>query len=306
MADHPDFYSQNFEDVMLARCFSNRLQGFYIDVGAHVEEADSVTKHFYEAGWSGINIEPVKEFADTFDCRNRDITICCAAGAHDGVDTLAISLRTGLSTLDSANAAKADAMGHIAENREIAIKKLDNILLGLGYETLSFEFLKIDVEGFELYVLEGIDLHRYRPEIILCEVTEPNSSQKSENYAEICNRVEGFDYLPVYFDGLNQWWCAIEKMNTLASHFTLPPGVFDSPTLTPYHSYSTLRQLARSAEHVNNLHLQLVSTIASRDHAIAAREATEQEINTMKASWHWRIASFPLKLARLAKKRMAL
>ena len=42
------FYSQNFEDVILARCFSNIEHGFYLDVGAQSEEADSVTRYFYE------------------------------------------------------------------------------------------------------------------------------------------------------------------------------------------------------------------------------------------------------------------
>ena len=51
-------YSQNFEDVMLWRALKDVENGFYIDVGANHPAIDSVTKLFYENGWSGINIEP--------------------------------------------------------------------------------------------------------------------------------------------------------------------------------------------------------------------------------------------------------
>ena len=304
MADRPDFYSQNFEDVMLARCFSARSQGFYIDVGAQHEEIESVTKHFYEAGWSGVNIEPVEEFADTFKCRRRDITVCCAAGSKESSGSLAISLRTGLSTFDRSNAAKADAMGYIEETREIAIRKLDDILLDLGYDTLSFEFLKIDVEGFELDVLKGINLHRYRPEIILCEVTEPNTSQKSSIYTEICEKVEAFNYHPIYFDGLNQWWCTAEKRYIYSSCFNLPPGVFDSTTITPYSGFNCRKQFNHSEEQAKEAQRQLASVTMRMDSAIASRNAIEKEINAIKSSRSWKITHLLLKMAKLARKEV--
>ena len=49
-------YAQNFEDVIIMRCFKDVEEGFYIDVGAQDPESDSVTRVFYERGWSGINI----------------------------------------------------------------------------------------------------------------------------------------------------------------------------------------------------------------------------------------------------------
>jgi hypothetical protein len=304
MADRPDFYSQNFEDVMLARCFSDRSQGFYVDVGAQHEEVESVTKHFYEVGWAGVNIEPVKEFAETFKCRERDITICCAAGAQEGTDTLAISLRTGLSTFDRSNAAKANAMGHIEESREIAIRKLDDILLDLGYETLCFEFLKIDVEGFEIDVLNGIDLRRYRPEIILCEVTEPNTSQKSSGYAKICEIVEDFDYRPIYFDGLNQWWCTSEKQSIYSPCFNLPPGVFDSAIITPYSGFNCRNQLSLSEKQSKDVQRQLAEVTLRMNGAIASRDAIEKEINAIKSSRSWRATRLLRKLTSIARKAL--
>ena len=47
-------YAQNFEDVILQRCFANIKNGFYIDLGAWSPDIDSVTKSFYLRNWTGI------------------------------------------------------------------------------------------------------------------------------------------------------------------------------------------------------------------------------------------------------------
>ena len=50
-------YAQNAEDVVLARVFAGRNTGRYVDVGACDPVRDSVTKHFYDHRWRGINVE---------------------------------------------------------------------------------------------------------------------------------------------------------------------------------------------------------------------------------------------------------
>src|SRR5207244_11246577 len=52
-------YAQNGEDVVLRRVFAGGPLGFYIDIGGNYPSEGSITRHFYEHGWSGINIEPV-------------------------------------------------------------------------------------------------------------------------------------------------------------------------------------------------------------------------------------------------------
>lgn len=55
-------YAQNFEDVMLWRALGHIENGFYVDIGAQHPTIDSVSKAFYERGWSGINVEPVDAY----------------------------------------------------------------------------------------------------------------------------------------------------------------------------------------------------------------------------------------------------
>jgi len=79
-------YAQNFEDVMLARVFKGREKpGFYIDVGAMDPTDGSTTRHFYDLGWHGINIEPDSRFYERLVAnRTRDINLNVALGeAHE-------------------------------------------------------------------------------------------------------------------------------------------------------------------------------------------------------------------------------
>ena len=290
-----NFYSQNFEDVLLARCFADQSIGFYIDVGAQHEEADSVTRYFYERGWNGINIEPVSEFAETFECRDRDKTVCCAAGSQEVTMPMSVSLASGLSSFDKVNTAKTKAMGLIAETRLIKIRTLNSILCDLGISQTSFEFLKVDVEGFELEVIKGIDLNRFRPRIILCEVTDPNTINKTSSFGQLCHEIEAFQYQYVYFDGLNQWWCATESYDELAQHFTLPPGVMDSTTLTPYSGTLARKQLSDAHNQLSDAQNQLI--IAEK-----AMLQANKRLAALHASLSWRITSPLRNIAQLINK----
>ena len=51
-------YAQRFEDLYLMRCFGDRADGFYIDIGSGHPVYDNVSFAFYLKGWSGITVEP--------------------------------------------------------------------------------------------------------------------------------------------------------------------------------------------------------------------------------------------------------
>lgn len=113
-------YAQNFEDVILHRALKDIKNGFYIDVGANDPVADSVTKAFYDAGWRGINIEPVSEWFEKLEQdRPEDINLQVAAGSHQGSASFYEVLGTGLSTMD-----KSIAENH-ASTHGFGIKEYD-------------------------------------------------------------------------------------------------------------------------------------------------------------------------------------
>ncbi len=80
--------SGNFEDVLLWRAFRKTEAGFYIDAGAFEAsgpELNSVTRAFYEAGWTGINIvSDPRCFEQVRQLRPRDLNMLGKLGRTPG------------------------------------------------------------------------------------------------------------------------------------------------------------------------------------------------------------------------------
>jgi FkbM family methyltransferase len=217
-------YAQNFEDVMLARVFAGRTTGFYVDVGAADPVNLSVSKWFYDLGWSGLNIEPNKQLFDRLAAdRSRDINLNCGAGATTSEAQLFEPDVGELSSFDSRVQEKAQSSGVPGSTRTVAVTPLTD-LLKIHCPGRAIDFLKIDVEGWEAEVLKGLDLRQFRPIVILIEATAPQT--QVESHTEWEPRVLSADYSFVYFDGVNRFYLANEHAD-LKKHFATPPNVFD-------------------------------------------------------------------------------
>ncbi len=217
-------YAQNFEDVLLWRALGDIERGFYIDVGAYHPDTHSVTRAFYDRGWSGVNIEPLPDAARRLAAaRPRDVTLRIALGAQPAELPFYRIEGTGLSTLDPAIAAGHAAAGLPATRDHVAVLTLAEICA--LHASADIHFLKIDVEGAERAVLQGADLVRYRPWIILVEATAPNSTTQTHQEWEPLLREAEYDF--VWFDGLNRYYVAHERADALAPAFRTPPNVFD-------------------------------------------------------------------------------
>lgn len=241
-------YAQNFEDVILWRALKHVQRGFYIDVGAMDPSQDSVTKAFYEQGWRGINIEPVTQWYERLEKeRVRDINLQIVAGAQEGETIFYEIPNTGLSTVDKSIAEKHESENNYRKiERIILIKTLNEICL--QYHVAPLHFLKIDVEGSEKQVLQGIDFSILRPWIILIESTFPNT--QIENHVEWDPILLAANYEFVYFDGLNRFYLAYEHQE-LKDNLRTPPNYFDGFILdgsTPYCNHIMAQTVRTSAD----------------------------------------------------------
>src|SRR5262245_7976911 len=161
-------YAQNAEDVLLRRVFGGQARGFYLDVGANHPVRNSVTKHFYDRGWSGINCEPGSVFAALRRARPRDICLPVAVSNCEGARTFyEIPGEPGFSTLDPALARGYEAGGLAHRARTVPTRTLDSICA--EYVTGPIDFLSVDTENHEREVLEGADWQRFRPRVVLVE-----------------------------------------------------------------------------------------------------------------------------------------
>ena len=218
-------YSQNQEDVVLFRLVQLVPEGFYVDVGAAHPVLDNVTYALYEAGWRGINIEPMKREADLLrEIRPRDITCEVAAGEATGRVTLyeAPIENRGATTADKELVEVYKSTGQSFGSFEVEVARLDKILEDNQIQTVHV--LKIDVEGFEKSVIQGSSIEKYRPWVLVIEATRPNSTVDVS--AEWEQLVLSAGYVLTLFDGLNKFYVR-DDMPDLVTLMSIPANVFD-------------------------------------------------------------------------------
>ncbi|MGH1573407.1 FkbM family methyltransferase [Methylobacterium sp. P31] len=268
-------FAQNFEDVMLWRVFQNAGTGFYIDIGAHDPTIDSVTRAFYERGWSGINVEPVEnEFNLLSKERSRDINLNVAVGRSSGAMPFYIFPGTGLSTFSRDNALMHMSHGHAVTEREVAVMTLAEIFE--KHVTKDVDFLKIDVEGGEHEVLLGADFRFFRPKIILIESTLPGSQQSNHKLWE--SILTEADYRFVWFDGLNRFYVSAEQFDSLNGFFDRPPNIFDGFVSRNFSNASQAEEAWLRSE--------WKAAVALKDFVVAERDALSAERDWLRNEWN--------------------
>lgn len=209
-------YAQNREDVVLHRALSGQPKGFYIDVGANDPTICSITRAFYELGWHGINIEPVRGvFRRLVAERTRDINL------NIGISNCQQTLRfyeclneSTLSTFAPASAAwwAAPPRGFIFKERQVPVMTLAQVCE--QYVRQPIDFLSIDAESHERAVIEGQDWKRWRARIVVVEdgISAETGRTCHDQWEPYLLRA---DYLFAFFDGVNRFYVRKEDEHLL-------------------------------------------------------------------------------------------
>jgi FkbM family methyltransferase len=269
-------YAQNLEDVMLRRALQDRTEGFYVDLGAYRPEADSVTKWFYDNGWSGVNVEPTPALhAEFVTARVRDVNLQLAVGGTKRKASFHIEEGSGLSHIVGEQSADAQAI-------VVEVVTLDELLEHYT-RGKQIDFLKIDVEGAEQEILAATTLPN-RPRIILVEATAPNSQVGVWQGWEPHLLRLGYEF--VWFDGLNRFYLEAEE-RWRKKHFEMPPNVFDN--------FETVALGFGNVETVDGKSARELAEmlIGMRERA----EEAERQLEMIRHSLVWRVTQ-PLRAAR--------
>ena len=223
-------YAQNCEDVLLNRLFPADHRGFYIDVGASHPTTGSVTAHFYNHGWHGINVEPSCSFEHLANARPRDVNLQLALTDQPGADQPGSATfhefpeAPGLSSFRSELADVAIAkFGFRCMRRPVAVATLEQVCR--EYAGGPIDFMTIDVEGHEREVLAGADFRQFRPRVVVVEATKPHGGESLHACWEPL--LLSADYLFAFFDGLNRYYVRREDPE-LVSKLAVPANVFDN------------------------------------------------------------------------------
>ena len=130
------------------------------------ERARSNTADLLDLGWSGIYIEPVQEYCNEVKIsqkHNLDRLQIINMGASDGESELELFL--GDSFIPNA----FGTQGYSWIGRTIKTQKTSKILEDNNCPK-NIDIMSIDVEGFELNVIRGIDFEKHRPKLLICEI----------------------------------------------------------------------------------------------------------------------------------------
>lgn len=245
-------YAQAREDILLNRALRHvpHERGFYIDVGGFDPHYDSVTKHFYDHGWRGINVEPGEHLFPKFESdRPRDINLKVAVTDAPGEVIFHEIGNEQLGTLEKRFADMHVDAGKTRRSYTVPAMTLTQICE--QHVTGNIHFLKIDVEGHEAAVVRGMDFSRYRPWILVIESVVPNNMH-IPTFQEWEHDVLAGGYEFVYTDILNRYYIAKEHPS-LKQHFTVPADdyVYDSVRREYQHRINELeRQLEDMKSHM--------------------------------------------------------
>lgn len=162
------YYCRFGEDNILDRLTGYAQTGFYIDVGAHSANSESITKCFYDRGWNGINVEPQQVYFDELmQYRPKDLNLQVAVSSTSG--ELELHVNGGLTT--------ATLEYSLPEWPVIKVPMTTLELICEKYiGNKQIDFLKVDVEGHELDVIVGMNWDKFRPKILCVEATKPNTT----------------------------------------------------------------------------------------------------------------------------------
>lgn len=315
-------YAQNREDVVLWRALQTVPAGRYVEVGANDPRHDSVTRAFYDRGWSGVTIEPVPAFAAAHRAERPRDTQVEAAITSGGSDTVTLHVvgDTGLSTLvDEISAGHA---GSGFEVREVAVRArtLDAVLDEALDPDDDIHFMVVDVEGAERAVLESVDLRRWRPWVLVVEATAPTTPRTAHlgvrrTHEEWEPIVTGAGYRFCLFDGLSRFYVAEERADALADTLSVPAGPLDFATTDELVTLreeiaeleATREDLVRQTVHWRAAALtQWAEALAAATEA-AAPTTDHAELEAMRRTLSWRVTR-PLRATRrvLARVKRAL
>jgi FkbM family methyltransferase len=153
-------------DQKLDQLFKSKQSGFFIELGAHDGLTQSNTAFFeLTRGWRGVLVEPSPNAFDL--CRQRRTNSRCfnAACVEPNFGREFVEGDFNGDVMNSINGSRLQQAATV----RVQARTLESILDEAGAPA-SIDLLSLDTEGYELPILRGMNLKRYRPRFMLIEV----------------------------------------------------------------------------------------------------------------------------------------
>jgi FkbM family methyltransferase len=182
----PTYYSQHGEDFILDLIFADQSTGFFVEVGCIDGRRFSNTLTFEERGWKGLCVEAHAGYIDALKENRPDSIVChCAVGEEnaDGVPFYAND-RGSLSTLDQSQEEEfRTSFGEYFsgfDQQTVDKRRLDRLFDEYDVPT-RIDFLSLDIEGYEVEAVAGMDFTTYRPRVCVIESDTSEHEQRLDD-----------------------------------------------------------------------------------------------------------------------------
>lgn len=156
--------------------FEDHKTGYLIDVGAHAgEKYGSMSWELIQQGWGGLMVEPLPEAYKKLEkvyAKNPKVVTVQAACSNEIGKGILYPFK-GVSTLSKEWAKECDQWWkHVRYKDPIEVRKTRlDVLLNQVSAPSHVDFLQVDTEGHDLFVLKGMDWNR-GPELICVETLD--------------------------------------------------------------------------------------------------------------------------------------
>jgi len=178
----PNHYSEREEEWLIRDYFADRRGGVFVDVGANHYQLASKTYYLEtNLGWSGIAVEPQRQFADDY-VRHRPLTRFRPFFVSNvSNETARLYVTRQSSLVASGDKQFVQQFGPLDEVREVPTITLNDLLTAEGIQRI--DFLSIDIELHEPQALAGFDIKRFRPSLVCIEGLLPVRQQILDYFA---------------------------------------------------------------------------------------------------------------------------
>jgi FkbM family methyltransferase len=164
----PGHNSEQEEEWFIRDFFHDRRGGTFVDVGANHYRNSSKTYYLEtKLGWSGIAIEPQREFADGYAQHRPRTTFLPFFVSDVSNQTAKLYVLKRLSVVSSSNEAFVSGFGKPDEVRDVPTITLDDVLKSA--KITHPDFISMDIELHEPEALKGFSIDRYRPSLVCIE-----------------------------------------------------------------------------------------------------------------------------------------
>ena len=156
-----------------------------VEVGAARPDYLSVSASFRDRDWTVVSIEPNPYFCAMHRALGHEVLqYACSDRDRDNVDFFVVNSHDAEylgGNVSFESFSSLGIQGKFAEDLQttevktqidtiqVNVRTLDTILAQHHPEITHIDLLAVDVEGWELHVLRGLDLDRFQPEVVILE-----------------------------------------------------------------------------------------------------------------------------------------